>query len=266
MRYLSTLLHLLLGDRWGDLYSDERHPGASVTRFIAHCICTSLILPKPPFFKVSVKGVSRAAGKLAEDDLERTCALHSEAMGLRPNSLSPQEIRLCGRVSSCLAGGLTVFSRERCAGEVTTVGEAASTPWHRVCAQYTSAWPLQPCLSGSRVYRSWKKAVTQLSSDPQVWNFPVISPPRPLLSTSTVSRPFRVYRATRLSYSLASKCRERDLDRDKSQGREKRSEVQKSSGRHVPESAGGKNSWASAERAAAQRRGRGEGSWPRNAS
>lgn len=155
VRYLSTLLHLLLGDRWGDLYSDERNPGASVTRFIAHRICTSLILPKPPSFK-DVKGVGTAAGKLAENDLERTCALDSEAMGLRPNSLSPQKIRLCGpvRVSSCLAGGLTVFSRERCAGEVITVGEAASTPWHRVCAQYPSAWAPYPCLSGSGVYTS----------------------------------------------------------------------------------------------------------------
>lgn len=98
----------------GHLYSEEGHPGASGTPcdpLHSTRLCTSLILPKPPFFKISVKGVRSGAGKLAENDLERTCALDSEAMGLKPTSLSPQEIRLCSpfflsctRVNSVLTG------------------------------------------------------------------------------------------------------------------------------------------------------------------
>lgn len=87
LRYLSTPHPLLFGDGWGDLCSEERHPGvwSILTLFTACLICTSLILPKPPFSKISVQGVGGGAGKLAENDLERTCALDSEAMGLKPN-------------------------------------------------------------------------------------------------------------------------------------------------------------------------------------
>lgn len=59
--------------RWGDVYSERRHPGVwcILDLFTGYRTGTGLIMPKLPIFKLSVKGLGAGgAGQLAENDLE----------------------------------------------------------------------------------------------------------------------------------------------------------------------------------------------------